>query len=90
MSKNLIELMAKQLMAFDTGIINGWNVSEGWEKELFLRRSAEILSCVKEHIGEVAEVCPDCVGEGIVDQEFIKSCGLCKGYGVTARTEGDV
>jgi hypothetical protein len=81
MSKNLVELMASRLMDFDTGLIESYKDADGWEKEIFKERSRMLLSVVKEHIGEVAQTCFCCYGGG---------CNICKGYGVIARTEGDI
>jgi hypothetical protein len=58
----------------------------------------KMLKVVKEHIGEVAEVCPECKGsnggifpkiKGQVSIDIAK-CNRCNGLGVIARTEGDV
>ena len=54
-----------------------------------------MLSVVKEHIGLLAQVCPECEGSGNLHkpnpgQLAYYSCLKCKGSGVIARTEGDV
>ena len=80
MSKNLVELMAKRIAKSCPWIpINGE-----------FRVAEYALEVVKEHIGEVAEVC-DCYcdwTEGKYSAD--ENCEKCKGTGVIARTEGDV
>lgn len=72
---NLVELIEEKL---DDG--KGFCLDE-----LSSVMADRILSVVKEHIGEVAEVCPACWDSGIKNR-----CSLCHGDGVIARTEGDV
>ena len=83
MSKNLVELMAKEFSI---------ELSR-------LEIARNMLSVVKEHIGLVAEVCPDAggmygqcnrgqIGYLMMGEEHYKDCKTCKGSGVIARTEG--
>ena len=86
MSKNLVELMAAYLKKWHNYDFTDWT-----------DEASDLLNIVKEHIGEVAEVCPDCGGtgyryspndiEGVCGQE---PCHRCHSSGVIARTEGDV
>lgn len=68
---NLVELVAKYL--------NKWHKSNDtdWTDEAY-----DLLNIVKEHIGEVAEVCPFCFKCG-----FDKNCHYCHGSGVVARKD---
>ena len=80
---NLVELMAKKYLF---AVRNGCNSKGGMR---------DALSVVKEHIGEVAEVCPECGGDGFSKtSRFVSGqpcpCIYCKGLGLIARTEGDV
>lgn len=90
MNKNLVELMASKF-------------SSQWDNPNFppqvkadQRRLAEkMLSVVKEHIGEVAEVCKACNGSGAsfeFDAETNTpsrgTCSKCLGKRLIARTEG--
>ena len=89
MSKNLVELMEQTYRSQKT--------RDGYYCGYPIEVCKQLLSVVKEHIGEVAEVCPDCNGtgyiyspnevEGIFGQDI---CHICNGTGVIARTEGDV
>jgi len=89
----LVELMAKEMflklminpywieIQHNTAICTG--ISE------YLAKDA--LSVVKKHIGEVAEVCPDCLGcgEGLEEKTHeYHTCDLCRGSGIIARTDG--
>ena len=76
MSKNLVELMVKCCCL-------------GRTKE---DACAEMLKVVKEHIGEVAEVCPECKGSGNLHkpnpgQLAYYPCLKCKGSGVIWREQ---
>ena len=90
--KNLVELMAKE--------VAWWSHSEDeiWEEDR--RFAIKLLSVVKEHIGEVAQVCPRCNGskyyqfqtndiEDMINPPLVE-CDVCGCTGVIARTEGDV
>jgi DnaJ-class molecular chaperone len=89
MSKNLVELMADAVKK------SLWSTTPHQKAEI-------MLSVVKEHIGLVAERCKKCLGSGREHDgwtngynfapviEKTKECSVCKGYGVIARTEGDV
>jgi len=80
MSKNLVELMAKC-----------WCLGRTKEDAC-----AEMLKVVKEHIGELAQICdyPNChFGQEsymMMGEVHYRDCPQCKGSGVIARTEGDV
>ena len=76
MSKNLVELMAKCLS----------NVAVG---DLAKDIADDMLSVVKEHIGEVAEVC-HCTRHALATGIDISAGCECGGTGIIARTEGDV
>lgn len=78
MSKNLVELMAKAHPHVEHVTQNEIDVA------------IEMLSVVKEHIGEIAEVCPECEGQKQIGNEYTeyKTCKNCKGIGVIARTDG--
>ena len=83
MSKNLVDLMAKRLERCNEQMSTDKRICE------------QLLTLVKEHIGEVAERCPECEGSGNLHkpnqgQLAYYSCLKCKGTGVIARTEGDV
>ena len=76
MSKNLVELMVNAACSYcgEGNIENKMKVA---------------LEVVKEHIGEVAEVCPECQGGGMVNESEQRiECSTCKGSGVIARTDG--
>jgi hypothetical protein len=76
MSKNLVELMAEKLN-------DKYTFSPSFNKAI----AEQMLSVVKEHIGEVAMPC------SCLDTDTLKPfihCNECKGTGVIARTEGDV
>ena len=88
MSKNLVELMAAYLKKWHNYDFNDWT-----------DEASDLLNIVKEHISEVAEVCPECGGsglkvytpKGISGQQVVgQECFNCKGSGVIARTEGEV
>jgi DnaJ-class molecular chaperone len=68
---NLVELM---LSAYLSG--RGKYLESNMER---------VLSVVKEHIGEVAMVCPRCSGRGGNFSDEV-NC-ICHGTGVIARTE---
>jgi hypothetical protein len=47
-----------------------------------------VLACVKEHIGEVAEVCKWCGGSGHpLDSTEDDVCNICFGVGIIARKD---
>jgi hypothetical protein len=75
MSKNLVELMATK----------AWSKQLTVTHPLMMEIATDMLSVVKEHIGEVAECCDNCVGGWI---NGIERCPECKGLGVIARTDG--
>jgi len=83
MSKNLVELMAKACYEKNTiGL------------DLFVTDyedvAVEMLSVVKEHIGEVAKPCP-CLWTFRHEEKFHHvpnlNCKACKGSGIIARTD---
>jgi len=77
---NLVELMAKAIQE------HGYQSLDG---DMRL-----VLSVVKEHIGEVAQICPKCNGSGCKYNDFNGhyggNCETCGGKRIIARTEGDV
>jgi hypothetical protein len=79
---NLVELMAEIIMAgADTC------------SKSYMQDAEECLAVVKEHIGLVAEVCPECWHDRQYDDgcgEGHGHCKTCNDTGVIARTEGDV
>lgn len=75
MSKDLVELMAN-------------SYTDKLPKILRLDIATQMLSVVKEHIGEVACVCNYCSGDGeIWNGQNVKICKNCNGSCVIARTE---
>jgi hypothetical protein len=66
--KNLVELMAKE--------VAWWSHSEDeiWEEDE--RFAIKLLSVVKEHIGELCQICPTCKKRG-----YAENCSECKGKG---------
>jgi hypothetical protein len=83
MSKNLVELMAKYIRS------NNRDLFEDPFDTCPEKVAKEALSVVKEHIGLVAEVCPECRGEGMHFQHGVmKDCPECKNNcGIIARME---
>ena len=84
MSKNLVELMAKAVESPCMPTNPEWI-------------AFRMLKVVKEHIGEVAQMCPDCEkgmtswkdGRSVFKdgKHIMHKCNKCKGLGVIARTD---
>jgi hypothetical protein len=96
MTKNLVELMEfsihrntfhHQFKNLDFGIPYEKDCHYCNDREWLTKIAKDCLSVVKEHIGEVAQRCPDCY-EGL--DLYGQPCKRCKTTGVIARTEGDV
>ena len=86
---NLVELMAKacELRYIDRNMTYCPDRSKVVPTVDMLKDAECMLSVVKEHIGEVARVCPRCDGGRLI---FFDKCPLCLGVKIIARTEGDV
>jgi hypothetical protein len=94
--KNLVELMAEEMFnkhcdVFPEGTKGLFTYLPDGVKAVLMSQSQDMLSVVKENIGEIAKVCPHCNGNGEdKHHEEQRPCHFCDGSGVIARTEGDV
>jgi hypothetical protein len=80
MSKNLVELMKHTYL--DSCI------KHSQKGDCIKFALNDVLSVVKEHIGEVAQICPCVHGWATVGKlEINKHCLNCKGTGIITRTD---
>jgi len=73
---NLVELMAK--------VLDKYPVAKYFPDHYTKGMARDMLSVVKEHIGEVAELCPVCLGTQFQPEEVVDyPCKTCKGLGLS-------